>query len=70
VIVLPDQQTSPEQFAIFRRMSPQRRLAMAEQLYWSARSLKEAAVRNQSPEWLAAQVRAEVTRIFLRKIER
>ena len=62
--MLPDEQASHEQFAIFRRMSPQRRLALAEQLYWSARRLKEAGIRSQHPGWSAEQVKAEVTRIF------
>lgn len=42
VTKVPDEQTSPEPFAIFRRMTPVRRLSLAEELYWSARELKAA----------------------------
>ena len=63
--MLPDEQPSPEQIAIFRRMTPVRRLAEAEKLYWEARRLKESEVRSQHPEWSEQQVRMEVSRIFL-----
>jgi hypothetical protein len=63
--MLPDEQTSPEQIESFRRMSPERRLALAEQLYWSARDLKATGLRAQHPDWSEAEVSREVTRIFL-----
>ena len=63
--MLPDEQTSPEQFASFRRMLPERRLALAEQLYWTARELKAAWLRAQHVDWSEDQVKREVTRIFL-----
>jgi hypothetical protein len=63
--MLPDEQTSPEQMEAFRRMPPERRLALAEQLYWSARELKAAWLRAQHPDWSEAEVAREVTRIFL-----
>jgi hypothetical protein len=62
--VLPDEQTSPEQFEAFRRMPPERRLALAEQLYWSARELKAAGLRAQHRNWSEEQVAREVTRLF------
>ena len=62
--MLGDEQTSPEQFAIFRRMTPERRLAVAERLYWAAREIKAAGVRAQNPDWSEEQVAREVTRIF------
>lgn len=62
--MLQDEKTSPEQFEAFRRMSPSRRLALAEQLYWSARELKAAWLRSQHADWSEAQVAQEVTRIF------
>ncbi len=62
--MLADEQTSPEQFAIFRRMTPERRLAVAERLYWSAREIKAAGVRAQHASWSEEQVSREVTRIF------
>ena len=63
--MLPDEQTSAEQIESFRRMPPERRLALAEELYWSARELKAAWLRAQHPDWSEAQVAREVTRIFL-----
>ncbi len=62
--MLPDEQLSPEQVRIFRGMSGQRRLQLAEQLYWSARETKRAAVRSQPPEWSEREVDEEVRRIF------
>ena len=43
--MLADEQTTPEQIAIFRQMTPERRLWLAEQLYWSAREIKAAWLR-------------------------
>ena len=63
--MLPDEKTSPEQIQAFRRMSPGRRLALAEQLYWSARELKAAWLKQQHPDWLPERISDEVTRIFL-----
>ena len=63
--MMPDEQTSAEQIEAFRRMPPERRLALAEQLYWSARELKAAWLRAQHSDWSEAQVAQEVTRIFL-----
>ena len=63
--VLPDEQTTPEQFEAFRRMTPERRLALGESLYWSAREWKAAWLRAQHTEWSEAEISREVTRIFL-----
>ena len=60
----PDEQSSPEQFQAFRRMTPERRLALAEQLYWSARELKAAWLRAQHSDWSDDQVEREVRRVF------
>lgn len=62
--MLPDEQTSPEQFAAFRAMPGERRWKLSEQLYWSARRMKAAWLRNLHPDWSKAEVEAEVTRIF------
>jgi len=40
--MLADEQTSRDQIEIYRRMTPGRRLEVAEQLYWSARRMKVA----------------------------
>jgi hypothetical protein len=63
-VMLPDEQPTPEQLAIYRGMSPERRLEIAEQLYWDARELKAAWVRVQHPDWSETQIAREVTRIF------
>lgn len=63
--MLADEQTSPEQFAVLRAMSGERRLQLAEEMFWSARKLKAAGVRHQHPDWPEEKVIAEVNRIFL-----
>jgi hypothetical protein len=55
---------SPMQIEIFRRMTPGRRLEIAEQLYWGARAMKAAWLRSLNPAWTEEQVEAEVKRIF------
>ena len=63
--MLPDETSSPEQVEIFRAMTGERRLQLAEQLYWSARKLKLAGLRAQHPDWTKEQLNAEVRRVFL-----
>lgn len=62
---LPDERPSPEQISLLRGMSGQRRLKLAEVLYWEARKLKAAGIRHQHPDWPEEEVSAEVNRIFL-----
>ena len=62
--MLPDEQTSPEQFAALRAMTGARRLRLAEQLYWSARKLKLAGLRHQHPDWPESRLANEVREIF------
>ncbi len=62
--MLTDEQTSPEQLAILRAMTGGQRLQLAEQLYWSARKLTAAGVRQRHPDWSEEQVKAEVRAIF------
>jgi len=59
-----DEQPSPEQIAIWRRMTPERRLQLAHDLYWTAREFKATGIRRQHPDWMEEQVTAEVIRIF------
>jgi hypothetical protein len=63
--MLPDEQASPEQIKILRAMTGERRLELAEQLYWSAREMKAAGLRALHPNWPEERVKAEVRRIFL-----
>jgi hypothetical protein len=60
-----EDRSSPEHIAIMRAMTGQKRLQVAEQMFWEARELKAAGVRHQHPEWSDAEVTAEVNRIFL-----
>jgi hypothetical protein len=53
------------QLAIYRRMTPAERLAAAMDLYWSARRLKEAALRALHPEWTDAQVAEAAKKAFM-----
>jgi hypothetical protein len=50
---LGDEETTPEQIEIFRRMSGERRLELAAQLYWSARTIKAAGLRKSAANFLA-----------------
>ena len=43
----------------------QRRLQIAERMFWMARKLKTAGVRHHHPDWPEEKVIAEVNRIFL-----
>lgn len=63
--MLQDEQASAKQIQILRAMPGERRLKLAEQLYWSARKLKAAGLRAQHPDWTEEQIKAEVRRIFL-----
>jgi hypothetical protein len=66
---LVEDRSSPEEIAIMRAMSGQKRLKVAEQMFWMAREIKAAGVRHQHPNWSEAEVTAEVNRIFLHGAE-
>lgn len=53
------------QVEIFRRMTPEQKLRAAERLYWSARELKAAWLRQQHPGWNDAEVEKAVRDAFL-----
>lgn len=55
-----------EQVKALRAMTPGQRLEAAQRLYWSARALKEAALRCAHPEWTGAQVEERVKEAFRR----
>ena len=59
-----EEQTSPEQIAVFRRMTPAQRWHAAHRLYWTMRRHKFAFLRAQHPDWLEARVEAEVRHLF------
>ena len=62
--MLADEQTSPEQIAIFRRMTPEQRWQAARQLCWTMRRHKAAFRQSQHPEWTEEQVADAVREVF------
>jgi hypothetical protein len=56
---------TPEQIKIFRSMTPERKLELAMDLYESARRLKEAALKQQHPDWDEDTIRRTVRELFL-----
>jgi len=59
---------TPEYLATLRRMTGEQKWRTAFGLYWSARRLKAAAVREQQPEWSEAQVQQRVKEIFIHAV--
>lgn len=53
------------QLQIFQRMTPGQRLQAALRLYWSARALKQAALRAAHPDWSDGELRRGVRDAFL-----
>ncbi|MCB9558729.1 MAG: hypothetical protein H6707_21610 [Deltaproteobacteria bacterium] len=46
-------------------MSAEQRLNAAMRLYWSARQLKAAALKQQHPDWSSERIRLATRRAFL-----
>jgi len=55
----------PEQKRIFQSMTPEQKLKVALQLYYSARELKAAGLRSQNPGWTEERIQGKVREIFL-----
>ena len=53
-----------QQLEVYRRMLPHERLQVSYNLYALARTLVEAGVRHQHPDWREEEVRREVIRRF------
>ena len=45
------------QLDVLRAMTPAQRLEAAARLYWTARQIKEAAIRARHPDWTDEQVK-------------
>ena len=56
---------TPEYIATLRRMTGAEKLRTAFQLYWGARKIKAARLRQQHPDWSETQVQQRVKEIFL-----
>ena len=55
----------PEQKKIYQTMTPEKKLQVALDLYYSAKELKAAGLRQQHPEWSTEKIRQKVREIFL-----
>lgn len=53
------------QYKILNRMSPGKRLKLAENLYMSARELKAAGLRASHPDLSEEEIRQKVKEFFL-----
>jgi hypothetical protein len=61
---LAQEESSPEQIAILRRLTPGQRWDAAHRLYWTMRRHKAAFLQSQHPDWNEQAVADEVRRIF------
>ena len=59
---------TPEYVATLRRMTGEQKLRTAFGLYWSARKLKAARLREQHPDWSEEQVQQRVKEIFMHAV--
>lgn len=59
---------TPEYVATLRRMTGAQKLRTAFGLYWSARKVKAARLRQMHPDWTEEQVQEEVKRIFMHAV--
>lgn len=46
-------------------LTPEEKLNLSLELYWSARALKIAALKKEYPEWSIAEIEAKVKEIFM-----
>ena len=49
----------------FKDFSPQKKLELSMQLYYSARELKRAALKHFHPDWSEEEIEKELRRIFM-----
>ena len=55
----------PEQKKSYEAMTPEQKLKVALDLYYSARALKAAALKLKHPEWSTEKISQKVREIFL-----
>jgi hypothetical protein len=60
-----DHTLHPAQVAAYRRMTSEQKLAQLNAMYWQARALKAAFLREQHPDWSEEAIQARVKEIFL-----
>jgi hypothetical protein len=59
---------TPEYMAALRSLSGAQKLRSAGFMYWSARRLKAAMLRQSHPDWSEEKVQQEVKGIFFRAV--
>lgn len=59
---------TPEYICMLQNMSGEQKIRSTMALYWTARKIKAARLREQYPQWTEAQVQAEVKRIFMHAV--
>lgn len=59
---------SPEYLAKLRSMTGAQKLRTAFVLYWTARKVKAARLRQQHPDWTEEQVQQRVKEIFMHAV--
>ncbi len=62
---LPDFQMNTEQKKSYQTMTPEKKLQIALDLYYSAKELKAAGLKRQHPEWSTEKINQKVREIFL-----
>jgi hypothetical protein len=55
----------PEQKKAYQAMTPEQKLRVALDIYYTARELKTAALKRQHPEWTEDVISQKVREIFL-----
>ncbi len=55
----------PEQKKSYQAMTPEQKLQVALDLYYSAREIKTAGLKSQHPDWTEDTIRQKVREIFL-----
>ena len=55
----------PEQKKSYQAMTPEKKLQLALDLYYSAKELKFAGLKRQHPEWSMEKINQKVREIFL-----
>ena len=55
----------PEQKKSYQTMTPEKKLQVAMDLYYSAREIKAAGLKRQHPEWSSEKIDQKVREIFL-----
>ena len=55
----------PEQVRILQAMEPEKKLKVAQMLYYSAKEMKTAGLKVQHPDWTEEKIEERVREIFL-----